>query len=103
MAKLTDLRGLQPQGSGRPPRFSRGSGESTAPRRGSTSSVAQLRPRERQLVMLLIAGDSVKEGAARLGLSVRTAEAYLDRVKRRFGYTRLIPFIAYLVKHGLVE
>jgi len=63
----------------------------------------QLSNREHQLITLLIAGLSVKGAAAVLGISRRTAEGYLDRVKRRFGYTRLIPLIAYLIKNGLVE
>jgi DNA-binding CsgD family transcriptional regulator len=59
--------------------------------------------RERQIVELLIAGRSVKEAAAALGLSPRTAEGYLERLKRRFQQPRLLALVVYLVKAGLVE
>jgi len=61
----------------------------------------QLSRREREIVALLIAGRSVKEAAAALGLSPRTVEDYLVRLKRRFRQPRLLSLVAHLVKHGL--
>ena len=76
-----------------------------SPERGEATraSPSKLSRREHQLVSLLIAGCTVKEAAACLGLSARTAEAYLAHLKRRFKETRLIPLIVRLVKQGLVE
>ena len=61
----------------------------------------QLSRREREIVGLLIAGRSVKEAAAALGLSPRTVEDYLVRLKRRFRQPRLLSLVVHLVKHGL--
>lgn len=57
--------------------------------------------REREIVTLLIAGHSVKEAAAMLGLSARTAEGYLERLKRRFRMPRLLGLVVHLVKQGV--
>ena len=59
--------------------------------------------REREIVALLIGGRSVKEAAAALGLSPRTLEGYLERLKRRFRHPRLLSLVVHLVKQGLVE
>jgi DNA-binding CsgD family transcriptional regulator len=61
----------------------------------------QLSRREREIVALLIAGRSVKEAAAALGLSPRTVEDYLARLKRRFRQPRLLSLVVHLVRHGL--
>jgi DNA-binding CsgD family transcriptional regulator len=61
----------------------------------------QLSRREREIVALLIAGRSVKEAAAALGLSPRTVEDYLARLKRRFRQPRLLSLVVHLVKRGL--
>ena len=61
----------------------------------------QLSRREREIVALLIAGRTVKEAAATLGLSPRTVEDYLVRLKRRFRQPRLLSLVVHLVKLGL--
>ena len=61
----------------------------------------QLSRREREIVALLIAGRSVKEAAAALGLSPRTVEDCLARLKLRFRQPRLLSLVVHLVKHGL--
>jgi DNA-binding CsgD family transcriptional regulator len=69
--------------------------------RGPKAPRQQLSRREREIVALLIAGRSVKEAAAALGLSPRTVEDYLVRLKRRFCQPRLLSLVVHLVKHGL--
>jgi len=66
------------------------------------SDAPHLSKREREIVALLIAGRSVKEAAAALDLSPRTAEGYLERLKRRFGQPRLLALVVHLVKQGLI-
>lgn len=45
----------------------------------------RLSPRQRQILDRLLAGDSVKQAAARLGISHRTAEDYVKSVYRIYG------------------
>jgi DNA-binding CsgD family transcriptional regulator len=77
------------------------------PRRpGGAPQVAaspHLSPREGEVVTLLIADCSVKEAAAALGLSPRTVESYLHRLKTRFAQPRLLSLVVHLVMQGLVE
>lgn len=77
--------------------------EAPADRRRAQSETPHLSQRERQIVTLLIAGRSVKEASAALGLSPRTVEGYLERLKRRFGQPRLLALAVHLVKRGLVD
>ena len=83
---------------GRSPEVHRARGSSKAP---LPKPHQQLSRREREIVALLIAGRSVKEAAAALGLSPRTVEDYLTRLKRRFRQPRLLSLVVHLVKHGL--
>ena len=68
----------------------------------SRTAASHLSHREREIVALLIAGRSVKEAAAALVVSPRTAEGYLERLKRRFAQPRLLALVVHLVKQGLV-
>jgi DNA-binding CsgD family transcriptional regulator len=80
--------------------MARSSGRTSAPPK---SQRPQLSRREREIVTLLVAGRSAKEAAATLGLSPRTVETYLERLKRRFGQPRLLALIVYLVRQGIIE
>ncbi len=59
-----------------------------------------LNRREREVVTLLLAGASVKEAAARLDISPRTVETYLQRLKQRERQPRLHALLAQLVRAG---
>lgn len=74
-----------------------------AGRSHATSPAPHLSRREEQIVALLISGRSVKEAAAALGLSPRTVEGYLERLKVRFRQPRLLALVVCLVKLGLAE
>jgi DNA-binding CsgD family transcriptional regulator len=54
------------------------------------------------VVTLSLAGGSAKEAAARLGLSQRTVETYLQRLKAREHQPRLHALLAQLVRQGRV-
>jgi DNA-binding CsgD family transcriptional regulator len=61
----------------------------------------RLNRREHDVVRLLLAGQSVKETAAALGISSRTAETYLERLKMRHRQPRLHALLAHLVRLGV--
>jgi DNA-binding CsgD family transcriptional regulator len=71
----------------------------TPPRR--TDRPRRLSQRERGVVALLLAGKSVKETAATLGLSSRTVETYVERLRQRYRQPRLHALLAHLVKVGV--
>ena len=59
-----------------------------------TTGCLSLTPRERDIVALLVTGQTCKEVAAELTLSVHTVQHYIERLKLRFGQKTL---------HGLVS
>jgi len=61
----------------------------------------RLNRREREVIDLLIAGQTLKETAATLNISPRTVETYLDRLKQRHHKPRLSALLVHLVKTGL--
>src|SRR5262249_19081383 len=67
-------------------------GDSTPDQR--TTGCLSLTPRERDIVALLVTGQTCKEVAAELTLSVHTVQHYIERLKLRFGQRTL---------HGLVS
>lgn len=60
-----------------------------------------LSPREHQILGKLIDGLSCKEVAAQLGLSARTVEHHVERLKARFAQPRLHALVGFAVTHGL--
>ncbi len=72
--------------------------ETVVPRRRTSSRlIAVLTDRQRQIMELLVAGKTAKEIAAAIGLSTRTVEHHLERLKRRHGASRRATLIAALV------
>jgi len=61
---------------------------------GQTTGCLSLTPRERDIVALLVTGQTCKEVAAELTLSVHTVQHHIERLKLRFGQRTL---------HGLVS
>jgi DNA-binding CsgD family transcriptional regulator len=58
------------------------------PRAGLQSpQMPRLSPREKQVLDRLLAGDSVKQAAVKLGLSHRTVEGYVKTIHRKFHVT----------------
>ncbi|MFQ5667623.1 MAG: GAF domain-containing protein [Candidatus Binatia bacterium] len=70
-----------------------------SPSQVSGKTQPHLSPREREIIELLIGGKTCKEAAANLGLSKRTVDHYLERLKQRFGQQRLPALVAYVHKH----
>ncbi len=62
-----------------------------------------LTPRERDILRLLLADHTCRQIASTLGLSQRTVEHYLDRLKLRFGKATLHGLATLVLAHSLLE
>ena len=65
--------------------------------------VAQLTPRQREVLQLLAAGKSAKEIAATLGISARTVEFHKYEIMQSTGLHTSAELVHFALKHGLVE
>ena len=62
-----------------------------------------LSPREREIVQLLAEGQSNKEVAGRLGISVATVETHRAAVMRKLGFKAFSELVRFAVRNHLVE
>ncbi len=58
-------------------------------------------PRERDIIKLGASGKTFKEIASSLGISGRTVEHYLERLKLRFHQPRRAELVGYTLTHGV--
>jgi DNA-binding NarL/FixJ family response regulator len=65
--------------------------------------VTSLTPRQREVLQLLAEGLIMKEIAARLGISVRTAEYHKYQMMEAIGVRSNAELVHFAIKHGLVE
>ena len=63
----------------------------------------QLRPRERQVLALLANGQSSKQIAAALSISVRTVESHRRNISGKLGLHGLAELTKYAIRHGMTE
>ena len=70
---------------------------------GPSAPRAKLTPRQREVVRLLADGRTMKEVAAALGMSSRTAEAHKYQGMRALGFTTTAELIRYAIEHGLTS
>ncbi len=68
-----------------------------------TAGTARLTPREREILQLLAEGNSNKEVAAKLGISVKTAETHRSRVMAKLNLSSITDLVRYAVRNGIVE
>jgi DNA-binding NarL/FixJ family response regulator len=61
-----------------------------------------LTPREREIVRLLAEGNSNKEAAALLGISVKTVETHRATIMRKLGFSAFADLVRYAVRNHLV-
>jgi DNA-binding NarL/FixJ family response regulator len=66
----------------------------------SADPVSRLPPRLRQTLDCLLAGDSEKQAAARLGVSVATVREYVQAVYRRLGVDSRAELLARFLRRG---
>lgn len=62
-----------------------------------------LTPRERQVLQLVAEGNSTKEVAVLLGLSVKTAETHRSRIMTKLGIHGTANLVRYAISRGLIE
>jgi len=74
-----------------------------APSGALTVHARPLSVRQRDVVRLVAAGKTAREAAALLGLSARTVEHHLERLKHRFRVPRLHPLLTVLIASGLLS
>jgi DNA-binding NarL/FixJ family response regulator len=64
---------------------------------------AQLTPRQRQVAKLLAEGETNKEVAVALNISVKTVETHRSEIMRRLGLSSFSELVRYAVRQGLVK
>lgn len=62
-----------------------------------------LSPRELQVLRLVAMGRTLKEAAAEMGLSEKTAATYRARIATKTGLTSVAEIVRYATKHGLID
>jgi len=68
-----------------------------------TSPRERLTPREREIVQLLAEGNSSKEVAVALGISVKTAETHRANIMRKLELHSVSELVRYAVKNQIIE
>jgi two-component system response regulator NreC len=71
--------------------------------RGPSRRVSQLTDRERQVVTLIAEGNSTKEVAARLGISVKTADCHRTRIMDKLNVHQTANLVRYAIRQGFIE
>ena len=67
--------------------------------RGDDTALKSLPPRLRQMLELLAAGWTIKEAAARLGISQKTAEAHRSKLLQRLGLRSVVEATRFYLEH----
>jgi len=68
----------------------------------TTSPLARLSPRERQVLQLVVEGKSSVEIASALSLSHKTVETYRSRLMRKLGISDLPSLVKFAIRQGLI-
>jgi DNA-binding NarL/FixJ family response regulator len=68
----------------------------------NNSAVSTLKPRERQVLQLLAQGNSNKEVAGSLGLSVRTVETYRASIMSQLNVHSVGELILYAIRNNVI-
>jgi DNA-binding NarL/FixJ family response regulator len=62
-----------------------------------------LSTREREIVQLLAEGNSNKDIARALNISVKTAETHRSNVMRKMGFESLAELVRYAIRNNIIE
>jgi DNA-binding NarL/FixJ family response regulator len=76
--------------------------EACLQKNGPTSSLAQLPPRQREVLQLIAEGNSTKAIAKKLGISVKTAETYRAELMRTLDIHDIAGLTRYAIRVGLI-
>ena len=66
-------------------------------------SACELTPRQREILVLVAEGQSTKEIAFHLGLSVKTVETHRCLLKERLGIHHVAGLVSFAVRVGLIS
>jgi len=58
--------------------------------------------REREVLLLLARGQTNREAARSLGISIRTAELHRARIARKLGLSKRSELVEWTLEHGLL-
>lgn len=70
---------------------------------GTDPHLANLTPREREVLLLVAQSHSSKEVAAKLGVSVKTAENHRTNLMRKLGLHDTAALVRFTFRHGLLD
>lgn len=70
---------------------------------GEAQPLAALTPRQREILQLIAEGNSTKEIAGRLALSVKTVETHRSQLMERLNIRDVPGLVRYAIRHGLVS
>ena len=66
-------------------------------------AVAAVTAREREIIQLVAEGQSNKQAAATLGISVKTIEAHRANIMRKLHLRSISDLVRYAIRNGLVQ
>jgi len=75
----------------------------TSHRRSAETIAAKLSPREREFVQLLSEGNTSKEVASMLHITVKTAETHRTNMMRKLGIHSIAELVLYAVRNSIVQ
>jgi len=78
-------------------------GTSAPPAKGEVSLKEPLSPRERQILQLLAEGNSTKEIAAALDITVKTAETHRSNIMRKLDLHHVTELVRYAIRNQVVH
>ena len=70
---------------------------------GSDGALADVTTREREIIQLLAEGNSNKEAAATLGISVKTIEAHRANIMRKLRLRSVTELVRYAIRNNIVQ
>ncbi len=73
------------------------------PRRRSRPQQSKLTPRQHEILKLVAEGQTSKEIAGSLGISVKTADMHRSNVKKRLGLNSITDVIRYAIRHHIIQ
>jgi DNA-binding NarL/FixJ family response regulator len=77
-------------------------GTGALPETGATPP-SRLTPREREILQLVAEGQSTKQIAAKLGISVKTVETHRANMQRTLGIDSVGELVRYAIRNGIVQ
>jgi DNA-binding NarL/FixJ family response regulator len=70
---------------------------------GEETLLERLTPRQREILQLIAEGETTKEIAKTLGISLKTVETHRAQLMERLGINDIAGLVRYAVKNGLVQ